>query len=318
MRNNRKQSILFGNGLNRLNTDNPSWDDLIKDIAKDAIDHNIPNTLKYEAIILKEPYREVALLAVSDGSLMVTSGGSSIGVQGDVVEEKLKKDIAERLKSFESNLIYDKIANLPADHYITTNYDNTLFKAKGPSAIDMHYRQEKLYSIRRHYTFNVKYGRQQYWPMHGNVDSPKSIMLGFDHYCGALSKVESYVKGGYEMPEIGRLESMTNRLKKGIDEIYSWIDLFFISDVHIIGQQLAYEEMDLWWVLNKRRRIKQRDKNLIDNRIVLYPVSELTEDKKQLLKGFDVEIVEMDNYTDDFPTKYDIQLGKMQKMMQST
>ncbi len=35
----------------------PSWDDLIKDISNEQVDNSIPNTLKYEAIILKEPYR---------------------------------------------------------------------------------------------------------------------------------------------------------------------------------------------------------------------------------------------------------------------
>ena len=129
--------------------------------------------------------------------------------------------------------------------------------------------------------------------MHGSIDSPASIMLGFDHYCGSLAKIEQYVKGGYDMHG-KRVESMTKRLNEGIKEILSWIDLFFISDVHIIGLNLGYEETDLWWVLNKRRRIKQAASVPIENRIFYYPVEKVKKGIGQLLKSFDVEVVTLE------------------------
>ena len=291
------QSILFGNGLNLLNEGTPSWDDLLKDIAKESLDKNIPNTLKYEAVILKQPYRESPVrLLTSDGKMLITSDGKVLFASGEVIESKLKKDIAERVSVFEPNDIYRMVSELPVDHFMTTNYDNTLLKVKGDKPIKSHNKQEQTYSIRRHYSLIEG---QQFWPIHGNVESPRSIMLGFDHYCGALSKVESYVKGGYEMPEIGRMTSITKRLEDGIDNVHSWIDLFFCSDVHIIGQGLDYAEMDLWWILNKRRRIKQKDAKLIKNRIVYYPDYAITKDKRQLLNGFDVEICDLNEYPDN-------------------
>ena len=183
----------------------------------------------------------------------------------------------------------------------------------GKDAIRFANRQEQTYSIRRHYSLTDD---KKYWPIHGNVDSPRSIMLGFDHYCGALSKVESYVKGGYEMPEKGRMTSITKRLEKGISEVLSWIDLFFCSDVHIIGQGLDYSEMDLWWILNKRRRLKQKDEELIKNRIVYYPSESITTDKRQLLNGFDVEICDLKEYPkDDWFWIYEEQLNNMRLRM---
>lgn len=293
----RIQSVLFGNGLNLLNEGTPSWDDLLKEIAMECLDKNIPNTLKYEAIILKQPYREEpGLLVTSDGKYIRTSDGGLLYVSGEEIESKLKKDIAKRVSLYKPNEIYRLVSELPVSHFMTTNYDNTLLKQLGAESITGRNQQEQLYSIRRHYTLSHEGQEQYYWPIHGNIDSPRSIMLGFDHYCGALSKVESYVKGGYDIPISGRIASIIKRLQEGIEKPLSWIDLFFMSDVHIIGQGLDYAEMDIWWVLNRRRRIKQKEANLIGNHIVYYPDYDIPQDKRQLLRGFDVDICDLEEY----------------------
>ena len=250
-------------------------------------------------------------MLTSDGKAIIDADGNAVYVSGEVVESKLKKDIAQRVCVFEPNNAYEIMAKLPVDHYLTTNYDNTLIKAIGSGAIDTRYRPEKIYSIRRRYSLKGFSGNQSYWPIHGNVDSPASIMLGFDQYCGALSKIESYVKGVYEMPNIGRLPSMTSRLEKGIEDLFSWIDLFFVSDIHIIGLGLEYEELDLWWVLNRRRRIKRKEDKFVKNRIIYYPVDQVTDDKRQLLNGFDVEICDLDNYSSAHMSRYKRQLDNI-------
>lgn len=309
----RAQSILYGNGLNLLNNGTASWDELLKVIAKERLDNNIPNTLKYEAVVLKEPYREAVKFITADGRQFRTADGKLLFVSGEIVENRLKQDIAERVSEYEPNEIYRMVAELPVNHFITTNYDNTLLKVKGKDNIKARYRKEVTYSIRRNYTLVDANLIQYYWPIHGNVESPRSIMLGFDHYCGALSNVESYVKGNYSAPEYGRIPSMMKRLTGEINHAISWVDLFFISDVHIIGQGLAYEEMDLWWILNKRRRIKQKDAKLIQNHIIYYPDMPLTDDKMQLLKGFEVEISELSDYSGGYLSNYRIQLEKMRE-----
>ena len=294
------QSILFGNGFNLLTEGNPSWEVLLKEIAKGKIEEEIPITLRYETVISKQPYREKSdRLFTSDGKAIIDADGNAVYVSGEVVESRLKKDIAQRVSVFKPNNAYEIMAKLPIDHYLTTNYDNTLLKAIGIGSLDTRYRPEKIYSIRRRYSLNGFSGSQSYWPIHGNVDSPASIMLGFDQYCGALSKIESYVKGEYEMPNIGRLPSMIFRLKKGIEDLYSWIDLFFVSDIHIIGLGLKYEELDLWWMLNRRRRIKRKEDGLVKNRIIYYPVVQVSDGKRQLLNSFDVEICDLDNYSEE-------------------
>lgn len=313
------QTILYGNGINRLTKGMPSWDQLIKEISDVKLDKNIPNPLKYEALLMKKPYRGPSQgLVTSDGRRFMTSDGQQLFIKGELTEKVLKDKIAERLRSFGTNKVYDAIAKLLVTHFITTNYDNTLFDSLGKGSLNKRFREEQIYSIRRNYVINSKGGGlQYYWPMHGNVDSPASIMLGFDHYCGSLAKIEQYVKGDYDL-HVSRLESMNKRLKSGIDEVISWVDLFFISNVHIIGLNLGYEETDLWWVLNKRRRIKQAEKILIQNRIFYYPVETVSEDIKQLLNSFDVEVITLDQATLNltFMSRYNAQLEAIRAKMQ--
>ena len=314
------QSILFGNGLNRLTKGNPSWENLLDAIAKENLEEDIPNTLRYEAIIVKQPYKEAPVrILASDGKTLFTSDGKALYASGELIENKLKKDIAKRVSSFDGNNVYNMVAKLPVSHFMTTNYDNTLLKAFEGNVNLQKFRQERTYSIRRHYAWEGENRKQAYWPIHGNIDTPASIMLGFDHYCGALSRIESYVKGNYDLPSKGRIPSMMSKLRDGkIEYCLSWIDLFFMSDVHIIGLELAYEEMDLWWILNKRRRMKMKDEVNIKNHIRYYPVAELSRDKRQLMNGFDVEICDLKDYKMPFETIYEQQIKLMQARMEES
>ena len=126
-----------------------------------------------------------------------------------------------------------------------------------------------------------------------------------------MNRIESYIKGTYEMPEHGVIERMSDRLKESINEPLSWIDLLFTSDIHIIGLGLSFEETDLWWVLNKRARMKWAGDNII-NRIFYYPTQNLSNDIRQMLQQFDVEIVEPKRYGLPYMDVYNEQLGRIQ------
>lgn len=291
-----QQSILFGNGFNLLTQGTPSWDDLIYDISSILWDDRIPNTLKYEAIILGKPYNRNTYLATEDGKFITTEDGRMILLSSETSESKLKRDIASRVKNFKTNPAYYRLAELKADHYLTTNYDNTLIFTIGEENLETKLKSERLYSLRRLYSLTNSEKLTYYWPIHGNIDTPPTIMLGFDHYCGALNKIESYIKGALEMPRIGLVDSISDRLKAKNIQILSWVDLFFISDIHIIGLGLSFQETDLWWLLNKRARMKWAEEN-ITNRIFFYPTLNFTKETRQMLRQFDVEIIEPSNYS---------------------
>ena len=71
------QSIFYGNGINRLTRGMPSWDQLIKELFDVELDKNIPNPLKYEALLVKKPYKKQDLV-INNGRRIVSHGKGRI------------------------------------------------------------------------------------------------------------------------------------------------------------------------------------------------------------------------------------------------
>lgn len=317
------QSILYGNGINLLTEGMPSWDGLISGLFGTNLDSQIPNPLKYEALLMNKRYRKPSLpLYNSDGQPILTIDGLEVYVLGEYTEKALLDKIVNRLLFYSTtNRIYDAISELPVSHIITTNYDNTFFKSiGGEGAIKSKVVSEKKYSIHRNYVIdNPQIGLQHYWPIHGNIDSPSSIMIGYDHYCDSLSKIAYYARGGEDLKR-KRVDSIEQRLKEGISDPIAWVDLFFISDVHIIGLGLNYDEMDLWWVLNKRRRIKWEDPKLVKNKIFYYQVGKLTDSQNKVFSSFDInvepltpELLNMNDYMPQYESQIEVMKRNIHK-----
>ena len=296
-----KNAILFGNGFNLL-SGNLSWDKLLNRISKDSLISDIPNTLQYETIILANEYYQYEPFILADGSKFILADGKEFWVRDKSVEEDIKNQIKDELEAFSSNFAYERLYSLNIEHYITTNYDKVLYNLlcnngykKGESN-----NTESLYSIRRKFGLQNEEGKYKYiWPIHGTIQHPKSIMLGLDHYCGSIGKINDYIKGKYEYNKNGEphiLKGIIQRIENNECEIpFSWIDLFFTHNIHIIGFGLQYEETDLWWILNKRQRyIKQHSReNIISNNIYFY--GDVEENKKALLMKLGVEVCSFDS-----------------------
>ena len=273
--------LLFGNGLNLI-SQNLSWKTLLTNVqAKDEAGLAVHDGL--ELVDVPYPLQYDYILLSSDFRKKVQDVKDSTGWK-KVVEDRqmdLKKAIIEEMKDFKSNLIYDQLSNLPFDAYLTTNYDHVLdesMKAMGYKA-DVGDKSEMNYNIRRKRCLQKVGVLKNIYPIHGDVDSPKSIVIGYNHYCGTVAKVSDYLKGTYKWKEgkVGeqKISSMLDRLQNNDDHIYSWIDHFFMSDVYIVGLGLDYSEIDLWWLLDRRQRMLRGDGVMKQNRIVYFFTKEL-------------------------------------------
>lgn len=157
-------------------------------------------------------------------------------------------------------------------------------------------------------TLENKTRKSNLWYIHGEINYCKSIMLGFDHYCGYIGKIDSYVKGTYRWKGTKKIEPIKNKIKdydKFKADNISWVELFFNSDVHIIGFSLDYSEIDIWWILTKRARMIQ-DKELegkINNNIYFY--GKVDSEKKAYLESFEVKIIEMEESNEDWHSFYE-------------
>jgi hypothetical protein len=271
------KSVFFGNGLNLANGAQLNWKNLLEDIA-----HNVNVDCSY---LLNEKKYTMAY------EKMIVSPKSD--------EEMIKKAIIEELEKAQPSHVYRQLAHLRADHYLTTNYEhllNATFVHEGHKEL-IEYEEEDVYSIRRHNEITINRAQAiKIWNIHGSIKKYKSLMLGYDHYCGAIGKIDAYLKGTYTWEHRQKSIStmrIDEKLEYGFDDT-SWIELFFKSNMHIIGFGMSFDELDIWWLLNRRARMMKNQK--IENSIYFY-CTELSEAAKSLLQSYDVHVVEYPNHT---------------------
>jgi hypothetical protein len=295
------KTVLFGNGINNLSKKPLPWHRLLDKIKGSATFDNgsLPNTFIYERAIFENHRKKDIKLA----------------------EKTMKIAIAALLQSIETNDYYRMLFDLNCKNYITTNYDysflNSIIETEKYSSFNQS--TEDIYSIRR-YTSIIDKEQVEHckiWSIHGEIGVPISIMLGFDHYCGSVSKLDDYVKGNYEFQENLKpikVKKMTDKLKNNKFDNRSWAELFFNSNLHIFGLSLDYSETDLWWILTKRARVlsEQKTAHLVQNKIYFYS-RHLTQDKEGLLKSLHVTVIKpiIDNYGENWAKYYSETIGQI-------
>lgn len=272
------KTILIGNGINNINN-NSSWSHLLKKISNiEGVKINLskekPFPLLYEEIYLKLSQK----------------------INKD--EEDLKSEIARFVSKIETNDIHEELLNLNIKNYLTTNYDYCLQKVlikDQPLEIlnNNGIVKETKYNIFRHHLL----GEKRFWHIHGEINVPNSITLGFEHYGGQLQQYRNYVVTGtsYNNKKLSNQLPLQKRLKENLlinDE--SWLDFFFKDEVHIIGLNLSYQETDLWWLLTNRARFILSSKGLPKYKSeIIYYCPEIYRDpnKTELLEANQIKCI---------------------------
>lgn len=257
--------IFIGNGINRI-SNNLSWNELLLELQQEdfqglmfnpePLPDSLPSTLKYEFILLSSYIRHQFDAAVEKGKDR---------------QLKFKESIAEKMRTFVGNDIYDRLVEIPSVQFITTNYDHVLdytLKKGMFNFVDKN-SSETLYNIRRFRAYERNNVKTKIFPIHGDIDAPKSITIDYNHYCGTVAKIDSYLKGSYEWEKRIKIDAIDKRIQDNDKQIYSWIDHFFFSDIHILGFSMEWVEIELWWLLDKRRRYQRAGLD-INNQIVFY------------------------------------------------
>ncbi len=228
-------TVLFGNGFNRLSELNQSWDDLLKDIkgSSQFVNGDLPYTMIYERILFERHKHETNILGE---------------------ESNIKEKIAKAYSKIQTHSIYKNLYALNAHNYLSTNYD---YAYRDSISKEFNYQYinkstEDIYSIRRRIEI-LENGKPatNIWHIHGEIRYPKTIMLGLDHYCGEIGKIDNFIKGNYEYVVDGKtikLDSIMDKLNGKKTDGISWVELFFTSNIYIVGFSFDFSEIDLWWM----------------------------------------------------------------------
>jgi hypothetical protein len=232
------ETILFiGNGINRLQgTTDYSWEQVLKELALKVKDESVlelkeekPFTLIYEALRTK---------------LFKQKGG---------YDYELKNHVATTLGRMTPNAYHNKFLNIGVRHILTPNYDYSFENSMELEVPHSNISRETRYSAFR----RTLVGSTYIWHIHGEIEVPESIMLGFEHYGGYLQKIRSHIIPPKKPSSISKGEAKKRIRKK---QHVSWVDLFLKSDVHILGFSMDYSEIDIWWLLSFKAQYEAKYK----------------------------------------------------------
>jgi len=85
------------------------------------------------------------------------------------------------------------------------------------------------------------------WHVHGEAARPDSMIFGHYYYGVLLSVIQQYS---------AKVLSRYERCRKRGEDFHprSWIDYFLIGDVYVSGFGMNLSEMDVWWLINCKKR----------------------------------------------------------------
>lgn len=291
----KNTSALLGNGINQLGHSGASWNDVLSELSDYAGRPQIMDEAEYKPFTLV--YEEII--------------AALTGPDPDELETEVKQKVAKAVQAIPRNSYHEQFEKIKFQHILTTNYDYNF----GPKAKPANLRPESKYSVFRR---RLK-PTQSIWMIHGEVRKPNTIMLGHEQYAGSLQKIRAYVtkknkaSGGYSsLFRAGDYNFDAN------NKVHSWVDVFLRDDIHVLGFSLDYTEIELWWLIAYKARLKRRS-SLNTGETYFYLFSKnrkepKTKAKVALLESLGVKVFVREVKKNDFRPHYDWALRRLSKI----
>ncbi|MBR6256430.1 MAG: hypothetical protein IKR23_03545 [Lachnospiraceae bacterium] len=227
--------ILFiGNGIN-ISYGGSSWDRVLAGLSTGEFDYD---------------HYAIRQLPYSLQTIVISSDSVSDGM-GDIAKELMPRKLCNE----HSELLRGYLA-LPFDAILTTNYSYEIEVAENPEfnlsiGKASRYRITTKRGSSRQDQFGIykyiKADKNNIWHIHGEAARPKSMVMGHYYYGRLLAEIQERV------PEVIRSYKVSLKNKTAYQP-KSWIDYFLISNVHIVGFGMDASEMDVWWLINCKKR----------------------------------------------------------------
>jgi hypothetical protein len=233
----KNKSLLVGNGPNLLVGGQANWLHVLRRLAVFAADKGVLKSAADKPFPLL--YEELVIRCARRGLL----------------ESDLKKHVASLMEEMVPNNFHGRLMGLGFRHILTTNYDYCLERGSSKPAEIADLTLENRYNLYRRQCLADKY----IWHIHGEIDRPRTITLGYDHYVGYLAKLKDYLVFGDKKKKPTGDHSrfvLGDTNFESSNFCYSWVDVFLRDDIYILGLSLDYSEIDLWWLLIYKERLR--------------------------------------------------------------
>lgn len=285
--------IFVGNGINRTEGLVYSWEDLLDKVVehlyseKSKKDGNkavagiVPQRPKVKGLSMTMGFELLEFFSVDHG--LAANGYKLKKSIAKVIRDKIRERVKDNGFNWH-NTLHAQIMRLPVQTYLTTNYDYALEQSVRPDFVRKPSTREREYSRMRCQTINVDGHTKTIYHIHGEIDAPNSICLGFEHYSGTLEKMRGDLLRGTHDPQIDN-DAHSFHLRDVMTEVEPadncWYLKVFTEDVYILGFNIEFAEQDLWWLLDYRYRKIREGKLPITNRIYYIDVNSQEERKEQ-------------------------------------
>lgn len=233
----RPQVLLLGNGMNRV-YGGASWAGLLQKINRTAFTPEQVKSIPFpmQAVLLSE----------------------------DHVDDSLK-ELRQELTSAEVHPWLEAqlqaLLDLPFDCILTPNFTYEVESAADPAfstqktwfrkyqrhtpAVE---RAERRFMLHTYYDLPTQRGPVPLFHIHGEARKPDTVILGHYYYGNLLFCYDSYLsrcapRRRYPVPDG----------PEGLP-VMSWLDYFILGDVYSLGFGFDTAEMDLWWLLCRKKR----------------------------------------------------------------
>ena len=264
------KTIILGNGINRC-FNKSSWENIIEEIIG-----RFSTGLTYGEID-KLPYN-MQIVAASGDHVDDAMKEYCDYLNADIICEENRKMLIRLISGY--------------DDILTTNYSFEIEQALGIKSTIPSYRKISHQTIMnlkdsQKKTNIYKYhdaGGKRIWHIHGDIAAPRSVVMGHYYYGKLVHSIQNRIPNF--MREFKRCESKNEPFNPK-----SWVDIFMLNNVTIIGCALDLCEHDLYYLFCCKKR------NFSDTVVtfVVPSCEEINFEKEILLNAYGVKIVRIDS-----------------------
>lgn len=264
----RPKVLLLGNGMNRV-YGGASWAGLLSRLNRTSYTlqqvKSMPMPL--QAVLLSEDHVYTSLK----------------DLRRELSRCELHPWLEEQLK---------KLMAMPFDCILTSNFTYELECAADPDFLNIPYRARKYrrhtaaveraetrFMLHTYYDLPAGDKTLPLFHIHGEAQKPDSVILGHYYYGNLLFSYDDYLTR--------RAPQLQYRMPKESREMtaLSWLDYFILGDVYTLGFGYDTSEMDLWWLLCRKKRERTAHGDLF----FLEPARQSAETKAALLRAYNAK-----------------------------
>ena len=286
--------LLLGNGINNWSKYH-SWTDLLAELCADErivdyIKNNQNKTLPMSMQAVLATHDDV-LGAIKNYNKRHPSMGDTNPFYGEITSDKQKIALQQFLSiGFDAilttNYSYElELVSLGEDRFISGSQVGKLSRS-------LKERVDSKYLISSYNSVEYEGVNNKVFHIHGEARKPSSIILGSYYYASLLQKIineASHTHNNYE----------ENQKRNALQEYNSWIDYFILGDVYVLGFGFDFAEIDLWWLINRKKNEKANHGN-----VYYYDVfPDGFNEKNEMLNLMDVRIENFNIYLEEGKSK---------------